>query len=122
MPNRLQPLRHPPRLQPLTTDAMNTILKMIAAGLFALGSLAATAQGYPNRPVRLIVPFPAGGGTDIIARPIAQKLADKWGQPVVIDNRGGAGGNVGTKAAADAAPDGYTLILGVQGTHAVNQS
>jgi tripartite-type tricarboxylate transporter receptor subunit TctC len=82
----------------------------------------AYAQDYPNKPVKLIVPFPPGGGTDILARPIAQKLSEKWGQPVVVENRGGAGGNIGTKAAAEAAPDGYTLIFGVLGTHAVNQS
>lgn len=98
------------------------LLAMLGALALATACLSASAQDYPARAVRLIVPFPPGGGTDIIARPIAQKLAEKWGQPVVVDNRGGAGGNVGTKAAADAAPDGYTLILGVQGTHAVNQS
>ncbi len=89
----------------------------------ALGCSSFTqAQDYPNKPVKLIVPFPPGGGTDILARPIAQKLSEKWGQPVIVENRGGAGGNIGTKAAADAAPDGYTLIFGVLGTHAVNQS
>jgi len=91
-------------------------LALLAASPWSLG------QGFPNRPVKLIVPFPPGGGTDILARPIAQKLAELWGQPVVIDNRGGAGGNIGTKAAAEAAADGYTLIFGVLGTHAVNQS
>jgi tripartite-type tricarboxylate transporter receptor subunit TctC len=89
----------------------------------ALGCSSLTqAQDYPNKPVKLIVPFPPGGGTDILARPIAQKLSEKWGQPVIVENRGGAGGNIGTKAAAEAAPDGYTLIFGVLGTHAVNQS
>lgn len=101
---------------------MTLILKYIAAFVLAACSQLAAAQTFPSRPVRLIVPFPPGGGTDILARPIAQKLSEKWGQPVVVDNRGGAGGNLGTKAAADASPDGYTLILGVQGTHAVNQS
>ena len=91
-------------------------LALLAASPWSLG------QGFPNRPVKLIVPFPPGGGTDILARPIAQKLAELWGQPVVIDNRGGAGGNIGTKAAAEAPADGYTLIFGVLGTHAVNQS
>lgn len=102
---------------------------MIKRGLQALVLLLAAvagagtwAQDYPNRAVKLIVPFPPGGGTDILARPIAQKLSELWGQPVVVDNRGGAGGNLGTKLAAEAPPDGYTLILGVQGTHAVNQS
>jgi len=94
--------------------------------LFGCVLLAATqllhAQGFPSKPVKLIVPFPPGGGTDILARPIAQKLSEKWGQPVIIENRGGAGGNIGTKAAAEAAPDGYTLIMGVLGTHSVNQS
>ena len=77
---------------------------------------------FPSKPVKLIVPFPPGGGTDILARPIAQKLSEKWGQTVIVENRGGAGGNIGTKAAADAPADGYTLILGTVGTHAVNQS
>lgn len=102
---------------------------MIRRGLQALVLLLAAAAGagtwaqdYPNRAVKLIVPFPPGGGTDILARPIAQKLSELWGQPVVVDNRGGAGGNLGTRLAAEAPPDGYTLILGVQGTHAVNQS
>ncbi|KQT11196.1 tripartite tricarboxylate transporter substrate binding protein [Ramlibacter sp. Leaf400] len=97
-------------------------LQALGLLLVAAASPWTWAQDYPNRPVKLIVPFPPGGGTDILARPIAQKLSQLWGQPVVIDNRGGAGGNLGTKAAADAPPDGYTLILGVQGTHAVNQS
>jgi len=101
---------------------MKTLLKIVTPLLLAACAQMAAAQAWPSRPVRLIVPFPPGGGTDIIARPIAQKLSEKWGQPVVIDNRGGAGGNLGTKAAADASPDGYTLILGVLGTHAVNQS
>ena len=94
------------------------------AAAFALAAFAglAAAQAFPSKAVRLIVPFPPGGGTDILARPIAQKLAEKWGQPVIIDNRGGAGGNIGTRAAAEAPADGYTIILGVLGTHAVNQS
>lgn len=94
----------------------------LCAALALAGSSLTQAQDYPNKPVKLIVPFPPGGGTDILARPIAQKLSEKWGQPVIVENRGGAGGNIGTKAAAEAAPDGYTLIFGVLGTHAVNQS
>ena len=103
---------------------MNSTLKRLSlcAALWLACSTAALAQTYPNKPVKLIVPFPPGGGTDILARPIAQKLSEKWGQPVIVENRGGAGGNIGTKAAAEAAPDGYTLIFGVLGTHAVNQS
>ena len=95
--------------------------RSIAFVASTLASLA-LAQSFPSKPVKMIVPFPPGGGTDILARPLAQKLSEKWGQPVIIDNRGGAGGNIGVKAAADAEPDGYTIILGVQGTHAVNPS
>jgi tripartite-type tricarboxylate transporter receptor subunit TctC len=97
-------------------------LAWLCAALALVCSSLTQAQDYPNKPVKLIVPFPPGGGTDILARPIAQKLSEKWGQPVIVENRGGAGGNIGTKAAAEAAPDGYTLIFGVLGTHAVNQS
>ncbi|MBC7781050.1 MAG: tripartite tricarboxylate transporter substrate binding protein [Proteobacteria bacterium] len=74
---------------------------------------------WPTKPVRMIVPFPAGGGTDILARMVAQKLNEALGQPVIIDNRGGAGGTLGTEVAAKSAPDGYTLIL-VSGSHAIN--
>jgi tripartite-type tricarboxylate transporter receptor subunit TctC len=72
---------------------------------------AAAAEVYPSKPVRLILPFPPGGGTDILGRLIGERLSAGLGQPVVIDNRGGAGGNVGAEAAARAAPDGYTLLL-----------
>ncbi len=81
---------------------------------------AAYAQSdYPARPLRLIVPFPAGGSTDIVGRVVAQKLSERLGQQVVVDNRGGAGGTIGTDVAAKAAPDGYTLSIGTTSTHAV---
>jgi tripartite-type tricarboxylate transporter receptor subunit TctC len=73
---------------------------------------AAHAQSFPNRFVRLIVPFPPGGGGDALARPLAQRLSEVWGQQVIVENRGGAGGNVGAYQAANAPPDGYTLLLG----------
>jgi tripartite-type tricarboxylate transporter receptor subunit TctC len=92
------------------------------AGLLAFGPAAARAADYPNRPIRLITPFPPGGGTDAVARIIGEKLAEQLGQPVVIDNRAGAGGNLGTEMAARATPDGYTLVLGSTATHAVNPS
>ncbi len=86
---------------------LRLIVVIIAACLPALSY----AQTYPARPVRWIVPFPPGGATDIVARFLAQKLTEVWGQQVVVDNRAGAGGNIGGEAAAKAAPDGYTLIL-----------
>jgi tripartite-type tricarboxylate transporter receptor subunit TctC len=83
----------------------------VVVGLAVLGSAVAAAQGYPVRPVRVIVPFPAGGGTDIMARTLAEKLARRFGQQFVVDNRSGAGGALGTELAAKSAPDGYTLIM-----------
>src|SRR5690606_20658016 len=84
------------------------------ASLFLAGAAAQAAGqsdgAFPERPVKLIVPFPPGGGTDILARPLAQRLSEYWSQPVVIENRGGAGGNVGAAATAKSAPDGYTLL------------
>ena len=94
--------------------------------LFCTAALAACptvacAQKYPDKPLRMIVPFAPGGGTDIVARRIAQKLTEGLGQQVVVDNRGGAGGVLGADLAARAAPDGYTIIL-VSGSYAVNPS
>ncbi len=97
--------------------------RVVAAGTFALGGLVAPrafAQSFPNRTLRLIVPFPAGGPTDIVARPVAQLLGDVLGQTIIVDNRGGAGGAIGADAVARAAPDGYTLLMGTVGTAAIN--
>jgi tripartite-type tricarboxylate transporter receptor subunit TctC len=82
----------------------------------------AMAQAYPTKPVRMIVPFPAGGATDIVGRLVAQKLAEGWGQQVIVDNRGGAGGTIGSDVAAKSPPDGYTMLLGTSSTHAVAPS
>jgi tripartite-type tricarboxylate transporter receptor subunit TctC len=91
-------------------------IAMLAAAGFAAHAVAqpastASGQAYPNRPVRIIVPFAPGGATDIVARVMAQKLNETWGQTIVVDNRGGAGGNIGGELAAKANPDGYTLFM-----------
>jgi tripartite-type tricarboxylate transporter receptor subunit TctC len=96
-----------------------------AAAAAALTVLAAPswAQGaWPNKPVRIIVPFAAGGTTDILARAMAPELSKAFGQPFIIDNRGGAGGNVGTDMVAKAPADGYTLLMGTVGTHGINRA
>ena len=93
----------------------------LLGGAAMLPAAPAIAQSYPSRPIRLIVPYPAGGGTDIVARVVGQKLHESLGQPVVIDNRGGAGGTIGTAAAAKSPPDGYTLVL-VPTSHVINPS
>jgi tripartite-type tricarboxylate transporter receptor subunit TctC len=78
----------------------------------ALASAGASAQGYPSRPIRIIAPFPAGGGYDFLARVVGAEMAKTFGQPVIVENKAGANGNIGTDAAAKSAPDGYTLLMG----------
>jgi tripartite-type tricarboxylate transporter receptor subunit TctC len=85
-----------------------------------MAASAVIAQPYPVKPVRMIVAFPAGGGSDIVGRALAQQLTDSLGQSVIVDNRGGAGGIIGTELGARAAPDGYTIILGSSGGFAIN--
>jgi len=85
-------------------------------------SAPARAEDYPTRPITLIVPYPPGGGVDAMARIVADKLSEALGQQVIVDNRGGGGGNIGTRAVAKAAPDGYTLLLGHTGTISINPS
>src|SRR6202171_4263861 len=86
-------------------------MRFLAFILGALLSACASAQSWPQKPVRFIVPFPPGGATDISARLLGEKLTQIWGQQVIIENRGGAGGGVGAAEAARAAPDGYTLFF-----------
>ena len=106
---------------------MNTTSRtsaLLFSSLMALGALttahAQSATPYPSRPVTVVVPFPPGGGTDVGARLVAQKLSLKWGQPVIVENRGGAAGRVGAELVAKAKPDGYTLLVGNVGTQSVN--
>ncbi len=94
----------------------------LAASFAILMTTLANAQAYPRQAIKLIVPFPAGGGVDIIARIISEPLAAQLGQPVIVDNRAGAGGSLGATAAAQAQPDGYTLLLGTSSTHTTNPS
>jgi tripartite-type tricarboxylate transporter receptor subunit TctC len=96
--------------------SMKRMLALAGVGLLACGALAQSPsksglQAYPNRPVQIIVPFTPGTGMDILARTVGQKLSERWGQPVVVDNRPGASGNIGTDMVVKAAPDGYTLLV-----------
>lgn len=104
---------------------MFTMKRQFSIFVFILGllhSYVVSAQEYPNKPVRVIVPFAVGGGADIVARLVFQKLSLRLGQSFIIDNRGGAGGISGTDAVAKSAPDGYTLLLGQTGPNAINPS
>lgn len=94
----------------------------VLVGIGTLSSVCAIAQTYPTRPVRMIVPFPPGGSTDIMARLLGQKLSEALGQQVVIDNRGGAGGTIGTDIASKSPPDGHTLLMSSSITHTVGPS
>ena len=102
--------------------ALGSIASAVVLGAGLLGGTSALAQAYPTKPVTIIVPIAAGGTTDILARIIGQALTAELGQSVVVDNRAGAGGNIGGQAAAKAAPDGHTLFMGTVGTHAINAS
>jgi tripartite-type tricarboxylate transporter receptor subunit TctC len=112
--------RHPARTTP--RPPRRRLLLAAGATLALLTAApAAWSAGWPDRPVRIVVPFTAGGSTDVVARMVGQKLSETWGQPVVIENRGGAGGNVGTDVVAKSAPDGYTLIM-ASGSITINPS
>jgi len=106
---------------------MNALFRIVANVLVAAGALVAltapaAAQTYPAKPVRLVVPFPPGGSLDFAGRLIAQELTKSWGQPVVVENKPGAGGNIGADLVAKSPADGYTILLGALSTHAVNPS
>ena len=100
---------------------MTPFVRLIAA-LALAAAASASAQGYPNRPVKVIVPWPPGQATDVAARAVAEKLSTALGQQFVIDNRAGAGGTMGTEAAAKSAPDGYTILAGSSGPISINRA
>jgi tripartite-type tricarboxylate transporter receptor subunit TctC len=95
-------------------------VRLLLLLLISLASPLAAAQTFPSKPIRVIVPSPPGDGSDTVARLIGEKLAAAWGQQIVVDNRTGAGGRIGTEAAAKAAPDGYTWIMANAGSHGIN--
>jgi tripartite-type tricarboxylate transporter receptor subunit TctC len=99
---------------------MKCMVRLMGLAFAALTSLSAFGQNYPVRPVTLVIPFPAGGSTDIVGRIVAEQLGKELGQAVVVDNKGGAGGAIGAKYIADAAPDGYTLGIATVSTHVIN--
>jgi tripartite-type tricarboxylate transporter receptor subunit TctC len=101
---------------------MQRLFMAAVAAAFVSGGAPAWAQAYPTKPVRLVLPYPPGGGSDIIARPLAQRLTESLGQQVVVDNRGGGGGNIGMEHVAKSAPDGYTIVMALTAQLAVNVS
>jgi tripartite-type tricarboxylate transporter receptor subunit TctC len=103
-------------MSPVGTLVVTAFLALLSMAM----SVPAGAQAYPTRPVKLVVPFPPGGSLDITGRLIAQRLSEMWGQAVVVENKPGAGGNIGADFVAKSPPDGYTILLGALSTHAVN--
>lgn len=104
---------------------MKHAVRLLLAFVVALSSFHVAAQGaatYPNKPIKIVVPFPPGGATDILARAIGAELQKTFNQSVIVENKPGGGGNLGADAVAKSAPDGYTLVMGTVGTHAINMS
>lgn len=109
------PFRMPPLFQP----GRRAICSALAAVSLLAGALPARAQEWPTRPVRIVVAYPAGGAVDIVTRALADKLSAQWGQPVLVDNKAGAGGLIGSDGVAKAPADGYTLLMGTVSSHAI---
>ncbi len=101
---------------------MKSLFRSLLAVLLASAAVQAAAQSYPAKAVHIVVPFPPSGAADLLTRALGKKLGEAWGQPVVADNRPGAGGNIGAEAVARSAPDGYTLLMAAVTTHAVSMS
>src|SRR4051812_37545747 len=101
---------------------MRSITAALIAACAAVLAAAHAQTAFPNRTVKMVVPFPGGGINDVLARIVAEKLQAKWRQPIVIENRTGAGGNIGAELAYQSEPDGYTLLLSPPGPLAINQS
>jgi tripartite-type tricarboxylate transporter receptor subunit TctC len=99
---------------------MKSALARVLAAVFAALATAAFGQAYPSKPIHFIVPYPAGGPLDTVARLLGQKVSESVHQPVVVENKPGAGGNIGADSVAKAAPDGYTILMGAVATHAIN--
>ena len=109
-------------MKSISSSTRRTVLRAVAAAAVGTSLLpAAFADNYPSKPITIVVPFVAGGTTDILARVVGQAMSTELGQPVIIDNRAGAGGNIGGLFASRAAADGYTLFMGTVGTHAINE-
>ena len=101
---------------------LQLVLPTLALAFFASNPSCTFAQSYPNRPIRFLMPYPVGGGTDLVSRTVGRKLTESWGQQVITDSRPGASGIIGAQIAAKASPDGYTLLLAPIGLLAVNPS
>src|SRR6516225_5232189 len=100
----------------------NAVRCLALVAILLAGGQAAAQSAFPSRAVKFVVPFPGGGINDVLARIVGDKLQAKWGQPVVVENRTGAGGNIGAEVAAQAEPDGYTILVAPPGPLAINRS
>ena len=107
---------------PKLRSPLSALLAPALLAAVAMLATPASAQDYPNRPITLVVPFPPGGSTTIVARIVADKMSEALGQSIIVDNRGGAGGTIGSRAVAKSPPDGYTILLGYTGTLAIGPS